>query len=147
MHLVLSIFLQDSPDLEIGHTWFEMDISLYQEETLHLAAMASNIDGKDIGLKVLVLQIYKTETISGRWMMVEIAAPILRVNDKKADRSHWAHFTYNLDKHIDSINQNADIQGYKSHGWYSPMLFYNFLIKESNQFKAPKFTIILYVVK
>ncbi len=38
-------------------------------------------------------------------------------------------------------------QGYKSHGWYSPMLFFNFVIKESNQFKAPKFTIILYVVK
>ncbi len=39
------------------------------------------------------------------------------------------------------------LQRYKSNGWYSTMLFFNFLIKESNQFKAPKFTIILYAVK
>ncbi len=39
------------------------------------------------------------------------------------------------------------MQVYKSHGWYSPMLLFNFLIKESIQLKAPKFTIILYVVK
>ncbi len=38
-------------------------------------------------------------------------------------------------------------QGDKWKGWYSSMLFFNILIKESNQIKVPKFTIILYIVK